>query len=50
MTGNAVPVNLAKFIASGIIMYLAEEKVGQTQLFDWEEEFKLANKALHRMQ
>jgi DNA (cytosine-5)-methyltransferase 1 len=48
MIGNAVPVNLAKFLGESIIIY--RNALKQPTLFDFEEKFELPNKALHRTQ
>lgn len=48
MIGNAVPVKLAEFVASGILEFIhsGSSSEGQKSLFDFEE-FELPNKALH---
>ena len=49
MIGNAVPVNLAEFIASGILEFIRDgsSSDGQESLFE-NEDFEVPNKALHR--
>ncbi len=50
MVGNAVPVNLAEFVANAIKeFYLKGEvkKVGQVDMFNKNCKFKMADKALH---
>lgn len=46
--GNAVPVNLAKFLADSIQTYIKNGALKAPSLFDFEESFELPNKALHR--
>ncbi|MEI6707485.1 MAG: DNA cytosine methyltransferase [Methylococcales bacterium] len=46
MIGNAVPVNMAKFVASVIVKYIKETRL--PALFD-DEAFILPNNALHRV-
>ena len=48
MIGNAVPVNLAKFIALGIAQYVNNEAsiIRQNTLFDINNDFKIPDKAL----
>ncbi|MCK5356747.1 MAG: DNA cytosine methyltransferase, partial [Methyloprofundus sp.] len=51
MIGNAVPVNLAKFVASGILEFIASgeyEKQGQQDLFGDFKQFLIPNSALQR--
>lgn len=51
MIGNAVPVNLATFVANGILEYLNEEDIkvkGQQEMFTEYEDFKMPNKTLNR--
>ncbi|KOR32356.1 modification methylase [Achromatium sp. WMS3] len=48
MIGNAVPVNLGKFVAETIDIYSREGVVKQPTLFDFEEEFILPNKVLQK--
>jgi DNA (cytosine-5)-methyltransferase 1 len=53
MVGNAVPVNLATFVARGILEYLKKEDIepkGQQEMFMEYQEFKMPNKTLHRTQ
>ena len=50
MIGNAVPVNLAKFVAETIKIYLRDGIIKQSTLFDFSEDFILPQKALHRTQ
>lgn len=49
MIGNAVPVNLAEFVASGILEYIREGSIieGQGCLFN-NENFEIPQRALHR--
>lgn len=50
MIGNAVPVNLAKFVARGILEYQKNGDISelkQQSFFDDEGELKMPNKALH---
>jgi DNA (cytosine-5)-methyltransferase 1 len=49
MIGNAVPVNLAEFVASGILEFIhnGSSLEGQESLFE-DEEYELSNKTLHR--
>jgi DNA (cytosine-5)-methyltransferase 1 len=47
MIGNAVPVNMAKFVASVIVKYIKETRL--PTLFDDEETFVLPSNALHRL-
>jgi len=50
MIGNAVPVNLAQFIAKGILEYAQSHTINTTKqqhLFSYIEEFIMPNKALH---
>jgi len=50
MIGNAVPVNLARFVAKGILEYKKYgefNKLEQPSLFDETEDFIIPNKALH---
>lgn len=49
MIGNAVPVKLAEFVASGILEFVdsGSSSKGQESLFGTEE-FEVPNKALHR--
>ncbi len=49
MIGNAVPVNLAKFVASRILKYIEGDYVKQPSLFDEKPMFEIPNKVLHRM-
>jgi DNA (cytosine-5)-methyltransferase 1 len=51
MIGNAVPVNLAKFVASGIIEFIANgaiEKQGQQDLFGEFKQFIMPSNVLQR--
>ncbi|MCK5720638.1 MAG: DNA cytosine methyltransferase [Thiomargarita sp.] len=48
MIGNAVPVNLAKFLGESILAYIKNGDLKQPNLFYFEEDFKLPSKALHR--
>lgn len=48
MIGNAVPVNLAKFIAESISSYCQEGAVKKTTLFDFDDVLELPHQALHR--
>jgi len=50
MIGNAVPVNLARFVATGIKKYIDSGALKSPSLFEIDEEFQLPNKALHRTQ
>ena len=50
MIGNAVPVNLAEFVAKGILQYGKNGKLkepAQQSLFQSTEQFIMPNKALH---
>lgn len=49
MIGNAVPVNLAKFIATGIAQYANSEAdvIHQNTLFDINDDFRIPDKALN---
>ena len=50
MIGNAVPVNLAKFVANAILNYQKNPTSGSLSLFpETSPAFKLAERALHRM-
>nr|WP_017306132.1 DNA cytosine methyltransferase [Spirulina subsalsa] len=49
MIGNAVPVQLAKFVGQIIGQYLAQGSGKIPTLFELEEEFNLAQMALHRL-
>ncbi len=49
MIGNAVPVNLATFVASGILEYQKEESIelkGQQKMFIEYQDFQMPNKTL----
>lgn len=48
MIGNAVPVELAKYIAETIKTYLKEGSVKELKLFDTDEVFCLPTQVLHR--
>lgn len=48
MIGNAVPVNLAKYVAESINIYCKKETRKEILLFDLEEIFEIPDKALHR--
>jgi len=51
MIGNAVPVNLATFVAKGILEYLnnkTSELKGQQKMLIEDEEFRMPNKTLKR--
>ena len=50
MIGNAVPVELAYFVADTINIYCKNGAIQQDTLFDLNKEFILPNKALHRTQ
>jgi DNA (cytosine-5)-methyltransferase 1 len=50
MIGNAVPVNLALFVAEGINIYIKNGVIKQPSLFDIDEKFELPHKVLHRKQ
>jgi len=53
MIGNAVPVNLATFVANGILEYQNKEDIeliGQQEMFMKNEDFKMPNKTLQRTQ
>jgi DNA (cytosine-5)-methyltransferase 1 len=50
MVGNAVPVNLAKFVAETIKIYLKEGPKRELTLFELDYEFEMPNKVLHRTQ
>ena len=50
MIGNAVPVNLAEFIAKGILEFCKSgeiKDINQQGLFPEAQQFKMPNKALH---
>ncbi len=50
MIGNAVPVNLANFVAKGIIEYIKNGEIKerrQESLFSTADKFTMPNKALH---
>jgi DNA (cytosine-5)-methyltransferase 1 len=48
--GNAVPVNLAEFVAKSILKYIQTHKVekNKSQSFQHEEAFKIPERALHK--
>jgi DNA (cytosine-5)-methyltransferase 1 len=48
MIGNAVPVELAKYIAETIKTYLKEGPIKELKLFDMDEDFHLPTQVLHR--
>lgn len=48
MIGNAVPVNLGKFLAETITIYRKEGSITEPTLFDMNNDFKMPKKALHR--
>jgi len=50
MIGNAVPVNLAQFVATCIKQYIDEGSAftNKSSLFDFEDDFVLPDKPLHR--
>ncbi|MDQ7091040.1 MAG: DNA cytosine methyltransferase [Methylococcales bacterium] len=53
MIGNAVPVNLAKFVASGILEFIANSEVeiqGQQDLFTGLDDFIMPGKVLQRVE
>jgi len=49
MIGNAVPVNLAEFLASSILEYQEDKKIIQQNLFFNETQFLIPETTLHRM-
>lgn len=51
MIGNAVPVNLAKFVAKSILEYVKYQKLNplQMSLFDNNVQLEIPRKALHRI-
>jgi DNA (cytosine-5)-methyltransferase 1 len=48
MIGNAVPVELAKYIAETIKTYLKEGPIKELKLFDMDKDFHLPTQVLHR--
>jgi len=48
MIGNAVPVNLAKFVADTIIIYIKKGVQKELTLFDLDHQFEIPKKVLHR--
>lgn len=50
MIGNAVPVNLAMFVANGIKHYMDNGSLKEPSLFSFEEVFEIPRRALHREQ
>ncbi len=48
MIGNAVPIELAKYIAEAIKTYLKEGSIKELKLFDVSENFHLPTQVLHR--
>ena len=48
MIGNAVPVNLAKYLAESIQLYCTQGPLTQPTLFELEEAFELPTKTLQR--
>ncbi|MDJ0568027.1 MAG: DNA cytosine methyltransferase [Pleurocapsa sp. MO_192.B19] len=48
MIGNAVPVELAKYLAESINIYSNNGAMKESMLFDLDEIFEMPNKALHR--
>jgi len=50
MIGNAVPVNLAEFVAKAILDFCKNgeiKDINQQSLFPEAQQFKMPNKALH---
>lgn len=53
MIGNAVPVNLATFVANGILEYCSHgevKEIKQQSLFTTSDNFRMPNKSLHLTQ
>ncbi|WP_323257352.1 DNA cytosine methyltransferase [Spirulina sp. CCNP1310] len=48
MIGNAVPVNLAKFVADTINIYINEGVQRELTLFELDNDFEIPKKVLHR--